>query len=391
MDTPYVVKTQVLFFIRYLLLFLQIGVVFRNEDGTSIVKIVLIFLVFIINQVRYYVLDKNIKFYVLFCVLELIGIAALGNDFSSYYLLLYLPLILDIAILNWPHKHYMAAVIVVFGTFNMRHFPANIIGMSLLVLVVFYILITYISYLFIAVRDEEHAHYKASLALDEVAKDQALQNQELENREELALLRERNRISREIHDSVGHSLSTIIIQLSAIAKLAEKNPKQAGEMAGILSEFSKDSLDEIRIALRELKPRTYSAYGLILQIDDICKEQRQSHQVEIRFRYNGNIRQIHEAAADSVLAITKEFITNSLRHGQAKMITLNLHFRDRELIYALEDDGEGIDLEHIQMGIGLRSIRERTSELKGEYKFDSSPGEGFRIRIVLPLDTEEGA
>jgi signal transduction histidine kinase len=197
----------------------------------------------------------------------------------------------------------------------------------------------------------------------------------------LTTLRERNRISREIHDSVGHSLSTIIIQLGAIEKIAEENGELASQMARNLNDFSKESLEEIRIALRQLKPRGFERYENIQAMEELIKEFTKFTGIEVNFKYTEEKWQLNESQALTIYRIVQEFLSNSLRHGKASKINIYMHYNEDELILTLKDNGQGV--EKLERGLGLTNIWERVEELNGEIEYNTGIGQGFLLRLVL--------
>ena len=209
-------------------------------------------------------------------------------------------------------------------------------------------------------------------------------NQELEiyanSIGELSILKERNRISREIHDSVGHSLSTIIIQLGAIEKIGKDNGEAASLMASNLKIFAKDGLEEIRKALRELKPKEFKEYESLLIIENLIKDFKKLTGIDVKFGFSKNKWQISEGTSLVLYRSIQEFLSNSAKHGKATKINIFLHFGN-DLILTLQDNGIGTNT--IKKGIGLTSISERVKELGGNISYESREGKGFFLRIVL--------
>ncbi len=200
--------------------------------------------------------------------------------------------------------------------------------------------------------------------------------------EELTLLRERNRISREIHDSVGHSLSTMIIQLSAIEKIADKDGKSASEMAKNLSTFAKDALKSVRAAVRALVPTEFEKYQGILAIEEMIKNFRKLTEVEVIFVLSKERWELNSDQSFVLYRIVQEFLTNSVRHGKADKININLNFYKDSLYMRLKDNGTGCD--DIVEGVGLKSIKERAESIGGAVKYLSTKEKGFELNLNLP-------
>ncbi len=199
--------------------------------------------------------------------------------------------------------------------------------------------------------------------------------------EELTVLRERNRISREIHDSVGHSLSTMIIQLGAIEKIAERDGKLTSEMAGNLGEFAKNSLAEVRCAVRALKPREFEKYEGILAVEELTKNFEKLTGVKVKLGFSKEKWTLNSDQCFVLYRVVQEFLSNSLKHGKATRVDIFMGFNEENLIITLKDNGQGAD--KIEKGVGLKSIWERVNELGGTVAYNSKKEEGFLLKVVL--------
>ncbi len=199
--------------------------------------------------------------------------------------------------------------------------------------------------------------------------------------EELTVLRERNRISREIHDSVGHSLSTMIIQLGAIEKIAEKDKKLTSEMARNLGEFAKNSLAEVRCAVRALKPREFEKYEGILAVEELTKNFEKLTGVKVKLGFSKEKWTLNSDQCFVLYRVVQEFLSNSLKHGKATRVDIFMGFNEENLIITLKDNGQGAD--KIEKGVGLKSIWERVNELGGTVAYNSKKEEGFLLKVVL--------
>lgn len=379
-------KSQIL--LRYLLLAVQMLLGFLSMETGDYLRFTLLILIFINNHLRHYVLDSKTPGIVVSFFAELVLLAAFGFNTTLYLAIALWPLCYDSALSTWlslRHRLIAAAIILVFATvMSPDPLLANAVCLAVLVF----------SFLIVSAKNQAERRTNDYLEADnerqQLRDKLELTEHERAGREELAILRERNRISRDIHDSVGHSLSTMVIQLQAIELLAEKDPQAAAEMARNLGDFGRASLEKIREALRELKPESYSAYELVLMLDDLCRQTEKLSGMVIFFRYSGEIRQLGQDQGQALYWVTKEFLTNSSRHGQAKHAWLHLHFRTKELVYNLEDDGVGFDTsKSLTLGIGMRGMRERVAESQGTWEWWSPEQKGFHMKIVMPLQIGE--
>lgn len=381
--------------LRYGLVAIQLLLLFNALESAATWHFAFVLLLFINNQLRFYVFaDKRLLLLCSFGI-ELVFLSIWRLDQAILVSLLLLLLAFDILTQAWTAKMRLILIGLLFLFLVWRSTAVDLLLLDCLILAVISASFYLLDQTQGQVEERSQAYWLAEHNRKALSDRLLAVEHEREGREELVLLRERNRISRDIHDSVGHSLSTMVIQLQAIEHLAPKAPEQAALMAATLGDFGRESLEKIRLALRELKPETYSAYELLLMLDELCRQTEKLSSLQIFFRYSGEIRQIGQDQGQALYWITKEFLTNASRHGLAKQVQLQLHFKEDELIYNLADDGQGVaDPSRLQIGIGMRGMRERVHEVQGSWEWwspqDARSGErkGFHMKIVMPLVLE---
>lgn len=254
---------------------------FTESLDTADVVLLLCYLT--INQVRTFLLkEKNIYYYASL-VVEFIISCIIYKLAIGFKYLIFIPEFIDISIgLSFAVSTiYFAAVILISIIFrsNINDIITNIIC-QLPVLILGNI-----------VKDEYGAKVRAQELYDMLReREEELKrvNKELENSvntiEEITLLRERNRISREIHDNVGHSLSTIMIQLGAIENMARTNGGTAAQMAHSLGKFADESLQSLRAVVRSMKPREFEEYEGIVAVSEMIKNFEKLSGIKVVFR-----------------------------------------------------------------------------------------------------------
>ena len=197
---------------------------------------------------------------------------------------------------------------------------------------------------------------------------------------ELYTLQERNRISREIHDSVGHSLSTIIIQLGAISKLSEENSPQVSQMSAQLREFAVKGLQEVRSVVHDLKPEHLTKQQLTVALEEFIYETKQHSGVEFVFRQNKPTFQLTKEQELTIFRGVQEATTNAIRHGKATKITLLMMYSANELIVTIMDNGVGASA--ISLEGGLKALEERLHEQQAQLEIKNSE-QGFTVQMKL--------
>ena len=201
---------------------------------------------------------------------------------------------------------------------------------------------------------------------------------------ELYTLQERNRISREIHDSVGHSLSTIIIQLGAISKLSEVISPQVSQMSAQLREFAVKGLQEVRTVVHDLKPEQLTKQQLTVALEEFIYETKQHSGVEFVFRQNKPTFQLTKEQELTIFRGVQEATTNAIRHGKATKITLLMMYSTNELIVTIMDNGGGSSA--ISLEGGLKALEERLHEQQAQLEIKNSE-QGFTVQMKLKGET----
>lgn len=372
---------KILIFIRYLSIIFIIATI-SNNNKIDIYGVGFILVYIINNQLRFFTYNNKKSFIVISILIEWIVAYFTFSNYGGMMFFYFLPSILDSAFLIDGGISYTVSLLGVIAMLVCgKSLFTNETLLSTFSLMTLLALSNYIKEEVKGKRRAQDLYDKLRLSENELKK--AKEDLEIyaNSIEELTLLRERNRISREIHDSVGHSLSTAIIQLGAIEKMAKQNREVASSLAKNLGEFMKNSLQEVREAVRALKPREFEKYEGILAIEELAKNFQKLTGVLVKLRYskqNGSLNSDHSFV---IYRVTQEFMSNSLRHGKATEINIFMSFNEDNLIITLRDNGIGA--EKIERGIGLQSIWERVSELGGQISYNTSKGQGFLLKVIL--------
>lgn len=376
---------RLLTIIRYCALsFLIFGIITYGQDNVDMFIVSLVMLFIINNQIRFLLLNKYRWAIIVSISLEC-GLAYIAfKDYGGIELFYFFTAVLDGAFLLRGKFTYIANSIIIIALILIsKDLSTGQIISNFAALASLYVLARYI-------KEEENRKTKAQELYDKlkVSEDKLRKaNIDLENYansiEELTLLRERNRISREIHDSVGHSLSTIIIQLGAMARISDKEEKVDGSVIENLRDFAIKSLQEVRDAVRDLKPQEYEKNKGIVAIEELVKNFKKLTGVEVKIILNEEQWPLDSDKSFVVYRVIQEFLSNSVRHGKATRINVFINMDDSLLTISLQDNGVGTD--EIEKGVGLNSIWERISEIGGTIEYNSKRNEGFLLKVMIPL------
>jgi signal transduction histidine kinase len=197
--------------------------------------------------------------------------------------------------------------------------------------------------------------------------------------ESLAATLERTRIARDIHDFLGHTLTTLDIQLELAQELYHQDPNQALQALNIARELSTQSLVNIRQAVHTMR---HSEFDLNQALMSLVHQFRQSQNLSIE--HHINLPQLPLQTSYQLYCVIQEGLTNIRKHSQASVVSLHSSVTPDMIMLELTDDGIGFDLNTPPTGFGLRGIQERIQLLGGQFKIKTSLGQGTHLQVKIP-------
>jgi signal transduction histidine kinase len=232
--------------------------------------------------------------------------------------------------------------------------------------------------------DAHHAEVVLALA-DQVAV--ALENARLFTEAQgKAVLEERQRLARDLHDSVTQSLYSLTLLAEASRRLIDVDVSQATRYLSDMGEIAQQSLKEMRLLVYQLRPLALEHEGLIGAVQARLDSVEKRAGIEARFLIEGNLGSLTPAVEEGLFRIAHEALNNALKHAAARSVMVRLRGEDECVTLEVADDGRGSALitTDVRGGLGLTSIKERVAQLQGTLTIDSAPGEGTRITVEVP-------
>ncbi len=217
----------------------------------------------------------------------------------------------------------------------------------------------------------------------------AVENARLYQRSrQVAILEERNRLAREIHDALAQGLTGIIVQLEAMERLAERRPEQALASLQRAKDLARRSLQEARRSVWGLRPRGLEDMTLTEALRARAEALREDGQLQASVGVSGSRRILSPDVELNLFRIAQEALVNVQRHAQAAEVHVQLDFGHAHVRLVVEDDGMGLPAvaggKSDGYGLGLTGMRERAALLGGQMKVSSQPGRGTRIEVIVP-------
>ncbi len=221
----------------------------------------------------------------------------------------------------------------------------------------------------------------------------AIENARLyERSQELAVLEERNRLARELHDAMNQSLYSIVLFAGAAHKEAGKlGAASVQRHLARVEGTAQQALKEMRLMLYELRPYSLEEQGLVGSLKKRLDFVEGSAGIDVGLEVSGEI-DLPERYEELLYRIAQEALNNTLKHASASAVRVAIRGRDSQVVITVDDNGQGFDLASRSSsgGMGLTSMRERADQLGAKLEIQSAPGEGTRVRVVVDVPRPEG-
>ncbi len=206
---------------------------------------------------------------------------------------------------------------------------------------------------------------------------------------------ERKRVAREIHDGPAQSMSNIVIKAEICERLLDKDIDNARKELQNLKKIMRDSLQEVRKIIYNLRPMALDDLGLLPTLERYVISFKEETGIDVQLRSIAINEEIKPVISLAVFRIVQEALNNVLKHAQAKRVSILLEHVNKKLNILIADNGVGFDTEDVKAiepestgGFGLFSMKERVALLEGEVDIASQIGVGTKITIHIPLMDE---
>ena len=192
---------------------------------------------------------------------------------------------------------------------------------------------------------------------------------------------ERKRLARELHDTIGHALAGMAVGVDACITMIDKNPQLAKAQLKIISKAIRKGMKDVRNSLNKMRPDFLQQYRLKEAIEKMKEEISDVTDLKINLNYQIDETGFETKIEDILFRVIQESITNSIRHGLATVVDIDIYKENNLLCLKIKDNGKGCKA--INYGFGLKQMVERVSQIRGDINFYSE--NGFTTEIKIPL------
>ena len=202
---------------------------------------------------------------------------------------------------------------------------------------------------------------------------------------EAGRLTERQRLARDIHDTLAQHFTSIIMHLSA-AKYSNFGTVQTQVQQA--EEAAREGLDEIRRIVWDMQPEQIEKASLVEAVEELAARWSAENSVQVKMKVTGTPRSLTSSAETALLRISQEAMHNINKHAQAKNVNITFSFMEDLFVMDIADDGLGFEPSKIKNGFGMKTMRDRAEELSGTLTIESEQGIGTAIAVSIPISEE---
>lgn len=364
---------------------------FRDDRSWSFTLLLGVYLVLLFSEPIFFRRHRPLTYIYLVFQMAIISMLATMEPNVDYWAALAIPLVVQI-MHYFPQRtgFIIVGIITVIMAILMIIGPSPEVGLPLILI---YTVIYFLLASFIALIQEAEA------ASEESQKQQAeLQNAHRQLQSyttqagELAVLDERNRMARNLHDSVTQTIFSMRLTAEAANMLLDQNPAKARAELDKLQLLAKSALAEIRSLVFELRPTAVTELGLVPALRHHLMTLEREHGLIVDLQVSGELH-LRDVEARQLFRISQEALNNVVKYAQTDTACLILSFEGNRVFLQVEDQGIGFEPANLTTArdhIGLTSMKERVEAMGGVLTIDSHPGQGTRVTVEVTSTGKEG-
>ncbi len=205
---------------------------------------------------------------------------------------------------------------------------------------------------------------------------------------------DRNRISRDLHDSTVQSLTSLGHKMEYCSKMVDRDPVKVKLELQSMIDLNKEIINDMRAIIYDLRPMSLNNIGLVSTIKAYCLHLRRNDNMDVVVKVEGEEKPLTSIVSVTLYRIIQEACNNAIRHSKAKRVNIHIIFLEDNIEIDIEDNGIGFDIKEVEdrakedflYGFGLSTMRERTRLLSGSFVIDTKPGAGTKIHIFVPVN-----
>ncbi|MBS4537914.1 sensor histidine kinase [Clostridium sp. D2Q-11] len=364
------------------------AVLYENAGGERLTILVILFFLYVLNGIIRLKLQHKKNLYISSYIFDIVIIFLLENNsrfminyfIHSIYLILILEVTLTLKRKNGIIIGSITAFISLIKYFFLIYYDTSVTYISemlfFMLVNIFILVVSNFAHKTREEKEEKDKIYKELLKAHKKLKEYT------EEVERLSKTEERNRIARDIHDDLGHNMTALIMKLEMTEHILEEDIEEAKNLLYSSKEMARKGLRDIRNVVETLRRVDINN---LKEIDNLIKEFSDHTNVKIYSQIDCSKIALTEEIEETLYKLIKESLTNSVRHGLASEINIEIKCTDKGIGFNIKDNGIGAV--QIKKGYGIRGMKERIEKLEGEISFKSN--DGFEIKGFIPGEVKE--
>lgn len=208
--------------------------------------------------------------------------------------------------------------------------------------------------------------------------------------------KERQRISRELHDSTAQNLTSLVHKTELCSKLIDMDPIRCKLELTTMSRSLREIVNDTRKMIYNLRPMSFDDIGLEVTIERTLDKLKSDNICNISFQVEGEQYYIKPVIGITILRIIQEACNNAIKYAEASTISVRMIYEEKCIIVFIEDDGKGFDVDNLDVtsrndnsGFGLSMMKERVYLLSGEINITSEENDGTKVEVIVPINNKE--
>lgn len=208
--------------------------------------------------------------------------------------------------------------------------------------------------------------------------------------------KERQRISRELHDSTAQNLTSLVHKTELCSKLIDMDPIRCKLELSTMSRSLREVVKDTRQMIYNLRPMSFDDIGLETTIERALDKFKLDKVCNISFKVEGESYYIKPVIGITLLRIIQEACNNAIKYADASVISVTMVYKEKNIILLIEDDGKGFDVENLDVtsrndnsGFGLSMMKERVYLLSGKINIESEENDGTKVEVIVPINNKE--
>jgi signal transduction histidine kinase len=197
--------------------------------------------------------------------------------------------------------------------------------------------------------------------------------------------KERERLSRELHDGIAQNMVAMSLYLSNLSGEGKDMSARAQDIIRQINELIADTIEETRQVSHDLMPRVLNEHGFIGAVETLFERIGKFDKIKYQLSIKGSDPIPDPLISINLYRVIQEFIKNTQKYAAAQKVMLNIEFKDQKLHLYISDDGIGFDRSLPNKGVGLQNMFSRINAIGGNYSLNTAPAQGVRLRVSVPL------